>query len=911
MDFGFLGKKAPTNPITAGFGSSFFTGTSNFLSSVSAKKDGIFSDLSNKVDSLIKGEEVPSTAPPPAFNRNPPRNVPPQHPTPQGQQRPLGFPPILPGNQPRGITPQQGFPPVLPDPKLARQQGLHTPRIGVPVALKSTPPPTTGVPHKVPEKTEPLASRRDLDNKTHQNGSGTPQDESLRDTLPESRIGSSGQPKPAQKPGQPTGERYPGQKPAERPIPKTAAERQSQRSSPSAEQGQRSSPTPAERQKPGERRGQRPGGPSDRPTAPGRKTPQPQSERQAQKTPSDRQRASPQPTERHSSRSSPTQRSKPEPVERRLSRSGKDLSITERGQDQIERHRDQRPGQEPVTRRTSRGSQELTERHRSGQEPVDHRGQRASQESVDRYGPKGQEISDRQRPGQDSLDHSGRHPQRSGIDPADRHRSATDLSDPHKSSFGDPRDPRYQESAELSQRAAGQPRSGPEPAQRRSQRSSPIPAQRRSQRSSPEPPQRRSQRVDQDYHDSIGSKTAPSLRSQRSTELHSQRSIQDGHRLDRDSIERYSQRSIDDPSDRYGQRLDRESIERHSQRSFDEPISRQPAQRTAPPLASQRGQRSGSDYYEQHSSPEPADRPRVSRQTQRVTDDPERSVLRSPSSEAEYYHSHRAAPPLPDKHTQKVAPEPARRQTHRADRESDYYRHRPDHDIAKPTPIPADRHRSAFQPIDRPGRRSAPRLGEYTERDLSDRQRVTSGRLSEPSERILRSPSSEELDREMSDKRSGKFASGRRRSSTVDEMLFDDYVEPPEEQTEAPSLEAAETASRRRTMMPMGDLISFDEEDQRAYNERRHKPTAAKRKTDRRRVSPDSSDGGYGGEAGRHSSIDSSGDEFGGEPYHRSLSMESEQSWDSTYSIESQPDDITLECMEFMKMFVEKIFLLK
>ncbi|CAI9737802.1 Hypothetical predicted protein [Octopus vulgaris] len=894
-----------------------------------AKKDGIFSDLSNKVDSFIKGEEIPSNVgQPAAFNRNPPRNAPPQHPTAHGQQRPLGFPPIVPGSQPRGITPQQGFPPVLPDPKLARQQGIPTPRIGVPLGLKATPPPTTSLQSKPLDKVDISATRRDLkDPVSERNDVNIPHDEAQRDSLSESSQSrlASGQIKPGQKAG-PQSQGQPGQyqqKTGERPTQKSAADRQ--RTSPSAEQTQRSSPTPAERQKL-DRRGQRPGSSQSDRLGQGQKSTPPLTERQQQKSHSERQgqRSSPQPTERHS-RSSPPQgqRAKPEP-ERRLSRSGQELSITERqgvrqGQEPIERFRDQRSGGEPIARRTSRGSQELTERHRSGQDLTDHRGQRISQDSIDRYGPKGQDILDRQR--LEALDHTGRPIQRSQdpldrhqrttVDPSERHR-ISDSSDPHKISLGDSRG--YSESIDrYSQRTtpAAQTRSGQDTSHRRSERSSPIPAQRRSQRSSPEPLQRRSQRLDQE-HDIT--KSGSTLRSQKSTEFHSQRTIPDGadrhsHRLDRDSLDRYSQRSIDDSSDRYGLRGDRE-IERYNQRSIEESAARQ-GQRAAPPLSSR--QRSSSDYYDQHSSPEPTDRPRVSRQTQRVADDPERSVLRSPSSEAEYYHSHRPAPPLPDKHTQKVAPEPTRRQSQRTDRESDYYRHRSDHGIAKPTPIPADRHRSAFKPIERPGRRSAPRLGEYSDRESTEHQQRTtaSGRLSEPSERILRSPSSEDLEREMDEKRGGKFAPGRRRSSTVDEMLFDDYVEPPEDQAEAQTSEAAETASRRRTLMPMGDLISFDEEDQRrGYSERRHKPTAAKRKTDRRRLSPDSSDGGYGGEAGRHSSIDSSGDEFGGEPYHRSLSMESEQSWDSTYSIESQPDDITLECMEFMKMFVEKIFLL-
>ena len=134
-----------------------------------------------------------------------------------------------------------------------------------------------------------------------------------------------------------------------------------------------------------------------------------------------------------------------------------------------------------------------------------------------------------------------------------------------------------------------------------------------------------------------------------------------------------------------------------------------------------------------------------------------------------------------------------------------------------------------------------------------------------------------------------KFSTNTRRSSTVDEMLFDDYV-PPEEDP-VPNQASEEIPD---------NLISFEPDTE---------PSVCS-------PSSSSSDIEIGG-AGRHSenrrpkagaSVDSSDVEFGGAVIPRSGSLGSEKSWSSNYSVDSQPDDLTLECMEFMKAFVDKIF---
>ncbi|ESO98307.1 hypothetical protein LOTGIDRAFT_159107 [Lottia gigantea] len=149
------------------------------------------------------------------------------------------------------------------------------------------------------------------------------------------------------------------------------------------------------------------------------------------------------------------------------------------------------------------------------------------------------------------------------------------------------------------------------------------------------------------------------------------------------------------------------------------------------------------------------------------------------------------------------------------------------------------------------------------------------------------SSSSNESDKpnERSDgKRAPKLKTGRR-SSTVDEMLFDNYVPP--DITDIPS----EPIS--------GDLMSFDQSEDRKEN--RRKKTSP-------HPSQSSIDSNESNRLYTNTSIDSSDAEYGGVPVHRSGSLGSDKSWSSNYSIDSQPDEVTLECMEFMKSFVDKVF---
>ncbi|CAC5387356.1 unnamed protein product [Mytilus coruscus] len=151
----------------------------------------------------------------------------------------------------------------------------------------------------------------------------------------------------------------------------------------------------------------------------------------------------------------------------------------------------------------------------------------------------------------------------------------------------------------------------------------------------------------------------------------------------------------------------------------------------------------------------------------------------------------------------------------------------------------------------------------------------------------------------------------KRRSSTVDEMLFDDYTPPVEEEEEEKSEmvdESRDTVGEdliphtRKTIAVMGDLISFDDDTEPDENEN----LSPKKRSPLQSVSSTtSSDINYF--AG---SVDSSEPEYGDyqNQMQRSESMGSEISWTSSYSVDSQPDEITLECMEFMKHFVEMIF---
>ncbi|CAG5129221.1 unnamed protein product [Candidula unifasciata] len=140
------------------------------------------------------------------------------------------------------------------------------------------------------------------------------------------------------------------------------------------------------------------------------------------------------------------------------------------------------------------------------------------------------------------------------------------------------------------------------------------------------------------------------------------------------------------------------------------------------------------------------------------------------------------------------------------------------------------------------------------------------------------SVSSDKQDNHSNKQKAPKFTTTKRRSSTVDEILFDDYVEPGVD----------EVISKDE---PPENLISFEPDSELEL------------KSSSSESSPEGNSRIMGG-----TSVDSSDVEFGGAQLQRSASVGSEKSWSSNYSVDSQPDDVTLECMEFMKSFVDKVF---
>ena len=128
-----------------------------------------------------------------------------------------------------------------------------------------------------------------------------------------------------------------------------------------------------------------------------------------------------------------------------------------------------------------------------------------------------------------------------------------------------------------------------------------------------------------------------------------------------------------------------------------------------------------------------------------------------------------------------------------------------------------------------------------------------------------------------------KLTSTKRRSSTVDEMLFDNYVET--------------TIDPESVFVPKelpANLMSFDSSNIPKVKKSTHHPSG---QTDKGKNSS--------------GSVESSDLEYGRESVHRSVSIGSYKSWSSNYSIDTQPDDVTMECMDFMKKFVDDIFTLE
>ena len=144
------------------------------------------------------------------------------------------------------------------------------------------------------------------------------------------------------------------------------------------------------------------------------------------------------------------------------------------------------------------------------------------------------------------------------------------------------------------------------------------------------------------------------------------------------------------------------------------------------------------------------------------------------------------------------------------------------------------------------------------------------------------------------DKRAPKLQTNRR-SSTVDELLFDDYVPPSDI---GPDDDLVFQSDK-----PLPDnLISFDVTDDKHDDDSNDAPGRHAHSSDSSEDN-DSTRNYYA-----TASMDSSDAEFGGVQLQRSQSMGSDKSWSSAYSIDSQPDEVTLECMGFMKQFVDKIF---
>lgn len=223
-----------------------------------------------------------------------------------------------------------------------------------------------------------------------------------------------------------------------------------------------------------------------------------------------------------------------------------------------------------------------------------------------------------------------------------------------------------------------------------------------------------------------------------------------------------------------------------------------------------------------------------------------------------------------------------------------------------PPPIPPP-------PSRRNGRRSrtdSPRMSSSGHSSDSEQRNKTF------EEKDIKEPENETTSEAVREERekAPKFAATKRRSSTVDEMLFDDYVEPEPEPETAPDDENDGVFTKKKTLLPMGDLISFDEPELDDFHpnqkvNRRHLKKDKENKSGDKEYASVSSMGSS--ELEFQTSVDSSDVDFGGDNIRRLGSVGSEKSWSSNYSLDSQPDDLTLECMGFMKLFVEKIFNLK
>lgn len=231
------------------------------------------------------------------------------------------------------------------------------------------------------------------------------------------------------------------------------------------------------------------------------------------------------------------------------------------------------------------------------------------------------------------------------------------------------------------------------------------------------------------------------------------------------------------------------------------------------------------------------------------------------------------------------------------------------------------------------------RTGRRSSRSSTNSPIMSSGHASD-SEKYEKYASEEKHTTVEERSKAPSFATTKRRSSTVDEMLFDDYVEPEREIVKPPAEDSA--VNKRKTLLPMGDLISFDEPEledfhpkgpkeltdvknygnsEKSVNNNNYAYPSVSSVESSEAVQDESSglnnetsvESALNNQTSVESTLNTQTSVESSEPeYERSSrrldSMGSEKSWSSSYSLDSQPDDLTLECMTFMKQFVAKMF---
>ncbi|XP_053401572.1 uncharacterized protein LOC123549194 [Mercenaria mercenaria] len=204
------------------------------------------------------------------------------------------------------------------------------------------------------------------------------------------------------------------------------------------------------------------------------------------------------------------------------------------------------------------------------------------------------------------------------------------------------------------------------------------------------------------------------------------------------------------------------------------------------------------------------------------------------------------------------------------------------------------------------------KTGRRSSRSSCNSPKISSGHSSDSEGRYEKYATEEKSTEERV--KAPSLATIKRRSSTVDEMLFDDYVEPEKEPEPEQTVEPEVAVNKRKTLLPMGDLISFDEPELEDFHPKQvvNVRNSGGRENSGEKSFPsvssvDSSEAVFDEHGlNNQTSVDSSEPEY--EHSRRLDSMGSPKSWSSDYSLDSQPDDLTVECMGFMKQFVAKVF---